>query len=154
MFKSVLIIFLFPIVGLVTFSYFNSPDNMQTTDQFADQIKNTLSINGVEIKIEIADESNEQSRGLSGREYLAPDGGMLFVFPERTIPGFWMKEMNFSLDFIWIDESGKIVEITKNVSPATYPKTFLPPSPIKYVLEVNAGWSDKNNIKIGNVVSF
>ena len=150
--KKIIIIPLFTVVGLVFFLYFNFYNDVSLTDQITNQGQNTLSINGIGLKIEIADDPIEQSQGLSNRESLASDGGMLFIFPQPTMPGFWMKDMKFSLHLIWIDANGEIVEITRNVSPTTYPKSFLPPSPIKYVLEVNAGWADKNNVKVGNEV--
>ena len=65
-----------------------------------------------------------------------------------------MRGMKFSLDFIWIDENRKIIAIDKNVSLATYPKSFVPPSPVKYVLEVNAGWANKNKVKVGDIAEF
>ena len=113
-----------------------------------------ISINGVDLLVDIADTPEEHTQGLSGRDKMAENKGMLFVFPVSNTPGFWMKEMNFSLDFIWINEAGIIVDITKNISPETYPEIFRPSSPIKYVLEVNAGWADNHNIKIGDKVSF
>ncbi|MBI2065143.1 MAG: DUF192 domain-containing protein [Candidatus Yanofskybacteria bacterium] len=153
MYRRFILILFLTITGLLVFSYFNPWNGIPSINQFPKQNQSILSINGTNIKVEIADEPNEQSQGLSGRESLANDSGMLFVFPQPIITGFWMKDMKFSLDLIWIDERGKIIEITKNISPVTYPETFLPPSPIKYVLEVNAGWSDKNNIKIGDKIT-
>ena len=111
-------------------------------------------INGTPLTIEVADEPNEHNLGLSGRLQLAPSNGMLFVFEQPEITAFWMKDMNFSLDMIWIDENLKIVGITKNISPDTFPQTFSPPSPIRYVLEVDGGWADKNKIKIGDTIKF
>ena len=153
MLKKITVVIFFAVLILIAFLYFNLPAHAPSTDQLANQNQNTLSINGIEIKVEIADDPNEQSQGLSGRESLATDSGMLFIFTQPIMPGFWMKDMKFSLDLIWIDESGKIIEITKNVSPNTYPETFLPPSPIKYVLEVNAGWAYENKIRVGHKVS-
>src|SRR3990167_10190204 len=95
MVKKFIIIISVVILGLVAFSYFNLPAHAPSTDQLADQNQNILSINGIEITVEIADDPNEQSQGLSGRESLAPDSGMLFVFPQPTMPGFWMKDMKF-----------------------------------------------------------
>ena len=106
------------------------------------------------LTVEIADEPDEQARGLSSRESMAKNKGMLFVFSKLGKPGFWMKDMKFTIDIIWIKESGEIIGITKNISPNTFPEAFYPPSEIKYVLEVNAEWSDRNNIKIGDAVSF
>ena len=102
------------------------------------------------IQIEIADTDAERAKGLSERTNLAPDTGLLFVFPAVTTPSFWMKDMRFPIDIIWLDEKWKIIGIEKNLAPETYPKLFSPPSPIKYVLEVGAGFSEKNHLKIGD----
>jgi uncharacterized membrane protein (UPF0127 family) len=114
----------------------------------------TIYVNDEKLRVDIADDPHEQQQGLSGRNGLDDDEGMLFIFQNPTTPEFWMKEMKFSLDILWIDANNIIVGITKNISPDTYPQRFLPPSPIKYVLEVNAGWTEKNKIKVGDFVSF
>ena len=80
---------------------------------------------------------------------------MLFDFKQSTQPSFWMKDMNFSLDLIWISQN-KIAGVTENV-PAPSNKNqklplYSPPSPIDQVLEVNAGWAKKNNIAVGDEV--
>ena len=111
-----------------------------------------LEIGNATIKIEIADTETERTQGLSDRTNLAPDTGLLFIFPTITTPNFWMKDMFFPIDIIWLDENWKIIGIEKNLTPETYPKLFFPPSPIKYVLEVNAGFSTKNNLKTGDQV--
>lgn len=105
------------------------------------------------LKIELATTSEARERGLSGRDSLAPDTGLLFIFPESALYGFWMKEMNFSIDIIWLNEAGEVVEITKEALPESYPKAFYPPEPVKYVLEVNAGYADENKIEIGDILS-
>lgn len=122
------------------------------SDQTLGLNEKMIAVNGQKLAVEIADEPQEQSQGLSDRTSLDKDKGMLFIFPQPLIPAFWMKNMHFSLDMLWINAEGKIIGITKNISPDTYPNTFQPPSPVKYVLEVNAGWSDKNNIEIGNAM--
>lgn len=78
---------------------------------------------------------------------------MYFVLGEKKIATFWMKDMLFSLDIIWID-NGKIVGINKNVS---VPKndiipTYTSTQPITHVLEVNAGFASKHNIEVGSTV--
>lgn len=105
------------------------------------------------LKLELATSSEARERGLSGRDSLAPDTGLLFIFPELALYGFWMKEMNFNIDIIWLNEAGEVVEITKEALPESYPKAFYPPEPVKYVLEVNAGYADENNIEIGDILS-
>lgn len=70
-------------------------------------------------------------------------------------PAFWMKDMKFDLDLIWIRE-GKIIGITPNVphpnSPSDKLPTYSPPSEINMVLEVNAGWSEKYRVEVGDEV--
>lgn len=94
------------------------------------------------INIEIADTNAERMQGLSGRESLETGRGILFIFPESGLYGFWMKDMNFSIDIIWLNGDLQPIGIEKNISPDSYPQVFYPPVPVKYVLEVNAGESN------------
>ena len=106
------------------------------------------------VNIEIASSRVELGRGLSGRDYLAPKNGMLFVYKKQEVPGFWMRDMKFPLDLIWISEQEKVVGVTPDVKPDSYPQSYGPPEPIKYVLEVNAGFAKANNISEGTAVHF
>lgn len=110
--------------------------------------------NGVKVVVEVADTPEKQGRGLSGRLELGPDEGMLFIFPEPKRASFWMKDMEFYLDLIWIDEGFQIRDISTNLPPCNTNQcpTYRPKEPIKYVLEVNAGLAEKNSIKIGDSV--
>ena len=103
-------------------------------------------------KVEIADTDEERALGLSGRTNLSEGSGVLFVLETTGRYGFWMKDMNFSIDIIWIDENFRITGIEKNVLPETYPEVFYPNEAIKYVLELPAGSSDKYRIDIGAVI--
>ncbi len=110
-----------------------------------------LIIGQTEIKAERADTETSRNQGLSNRRNLAKNTGMLFVFDKPGFYGFWMKEMRFSLDIIWIDEAWKIVDISKNVSPKSFPTTYVASEPVKYVLEVPAGFTTQNNLDIGDI---
>lgn len=112
-------------------------------------------INNNRIEIEIAQTDAEQTRGLSNRPALPADSGMLFIFPQPKIPVFWMKEMRFPLDFIWINNNA-VVDITADVpSPtSTVLLHYRPDQPVSYVLEVNAGWTKAHGVKIGDQVKF
>lgn len=112
----------------------------------------SVSINGINIKVNIADTAGERMAGLSGRTSLAEDEGVFFIFDSPYRYSFWMKEMNFPIDIVWIDGEFKVVDITKNAAPESFPNTFQPQVPAQYVLETVAGWTDKNNIKIGDKV--
>lgn len=101
--------------------------------------KDTLRIGEKIFKLEIADEPAELIKGLSNRESLPKDYGLLFVFPETGKHGFWMKDMKFPIDIVWLDENKEVIGITKNLKPNSYPQVFYPPKDIKYALEINTG---------------
>jgi uncharacterized membrane protein (UPF0127 family) len=89
--------------------------------------------------IEIADTTAKRVEGLSGRDPIPDDYGMLFIFPSDKPQTFWMKDMKEPIDMIWIADDGSIAGITANVAPSTYPETFPSPEPVRYVLETRAG---------------
>ena len=113
-----------------------------------------ISLGDVPVRVDVADTALTRTRGLSGRESLPPTEGLLFIFDESAYHGIWMKEMEFPIDIIWIDESLRVIDIRKNVSPSTYPRTFEPRKPARFVLEVNANYADSFGIKIGDVVDL
>ena len=117
------------------------------------QEKIILKVNNIEINAEIADSKIEITKGLSDRDFLDESSGMYFVLGEREVVNFWMKGMRFPIDIIWID-SGKITGLTKNASVPQNGKipTYTSPTAITNVLEVNAGFADKYNIKIDDKV--
>ncbi len=110
----------------------------------------------IKLQVELAQTKQELELGLSNRDSLEEGTGMYFELGSRQIANFWMKDMRFPIDIIWIDEN-KIVGIEKN-APATKDSikiaTFSSPSEITNVLEVNAGFSDKNSIKAGDRVKL
>lgn len=106
------------------------------------------------VKVDISDSDCKRTLGLSNREMLEKDSGMLFIFPEIGNYGFWMKDMNFSIDILWIDEKFNVVGIERRVSSSTYPEIFGKKYLAKYVLELSSGFSEKNNIEVGNKIIF
>lgn len=114
----------------------------------------TVLLSGEEVSAEIAQTLPDRARGLGGRPCLSKDSGMLFVFDTDGKHGFWMKDMQFPIDIIWIDAHQRVVHIESDVSPDTYPYSFTPPAPARYVLEVRAGFSDEHNLLVGDEVSF
>lgn len=100
--------------------------------------------------VEVAQTSAEREKGLSGHHPLNSNQGMLFIYPTPGIYSFWMNEMRFAIDIVWISENKRIINITRNVSPTTYPQTFKPPSPVQFVLEIPAGSADEYQLQIGN----
>jgi uncharacterized membrane protein (UPF0127 family) len=119
----------------------------------------TLKIKDQILKVEVANTPQTQEHGLSDRASLPQDHGMLFDFTQASEkqPEFWMKDMRFNLDFIWIAKN-KIIGINQNVPAPTKPTdplpTYRPPGDIDYELEVNAGWSSNHNILVGDSVEI
>ena len=113
-----------------------------------------VKIGGVKVLVDVAITKEEHNMGLSFRTSLSENQGMLFVFEYPDTYGFWMKDMNFPIDMIWISEDKKIVSIRENALPESYPESYSPKDKSKYVLEVAAGFSDKNNLKEGDQVTF
>lgn len=136
----------------------SNPKNAEVVSNGFLQDDAKLTINNVTLDVEIADTDQKRARGLSGKEKIADGEGMLFTSTFSSYPVFWMNEMLFSLDFIWINKD-LIVDITENV-PAPLADTpqnellkYSPKAPADQVLEVNAGYVAKNNIKIGDKVT-
>ena len=116
--------------------------------------KSEVIVNGKAFMVSVADTKYLLEKGLSGQESLSDNEGMFFIFDKPDKYGFWMKEMKFSIDIIWIDSNFQVIHIEKSLSPATYPKIFYPPAKASYVLEIRAGQSNKVNLKIGDSVKF
>ena len=115
----------------------------------------TVCIKDACIQAEVVSAFEAREKGLMFRESLAVDKGMLFIFEEEGLYGFWMKNMRFPLDIIWLDLNKKIVDIKENALPCSEScEIFSPENKAKYVLEVNAGFTKRNKIKVGEVVRF
>ncbi|MEI6057382.1 MAG: DUF192 domain-containing protein [bacterium] len=95
-----------------------------------------------------------KEHGLGGRSSLPVDTGMLFVFDRAANYGIWMKDMLFSIDIISLDADFTVSHVESNVATSTYPAIFYSPSSTKYIIETNAGYARKNNVKVGDVLDF
>lgn len=116
---------------------------------FQDKNKNLIK----KINIEIAETDEKRHLGLMFRDKLGEDDGMLFIFPDEEEQGFYMKNTMIPLDIMFINSQKKIVKIYKNTTPYSE-KTLPSGQPIKYVIEVNGGFSDKYNIKEGDYTDW
>lgn len=117
----------------------------------------TIQINGHVFNVEIADSDAEHYQGLSGREDLAENTGMLFVFDDYKVRNFVMRDMNFPLDIVWIKDD-KVIECEKDtpiLEVITQVITqVISPEAINYVLEINTGLCEEYNIKKGDGVDI
>ena len=109
---------------------------------------------------ELAVTSPERTKGLSDRDGLEPGTGMLFIFEDREASSFWMRKMRFPLDFVWISEDCRVVDITSNVpfSKPDTPTSSLPSyrtsTAAAYNFEINAGEASEFGIRVDDAVRF
>lgn len=113
-----------------------------------------IEIGDQKIKVYLSLTEQEQEQGLSGRANLQENEGMIFVFKNPSQNFFWMKDMNFPIDMIWISESLRVVAVKKDARPESYPTAYGPNEKTKYVLEVVSGFGDKYNIKEGDSIEL
>ena len=121
----------------------------------------TIAINNHVIRVSLAETPFSRSKGLSGHAPLAADEGMLFLFPRATTQSFWMKDMFFPLDIIWLQsvssKEAKIIGVAKNAQPLKSLLSleyFTSPAPVDWVLEVPAGTFDSLQMKVGDIATF
>lgn len=104
-------------------------------------------------RVQIAETIEEQRLGLMGRKSLPKDAGMLFVYDRPQQVSYWMKNTYISLDMLFINEAGHIVNIAHQATPHS---TQLVPSrlPVQYVLELNGGIARQLEIEVGDHVDW
>ncbi len=113
--------------------------------------KKNIALGSKQYILEKVDKPEQLQLGLSGRESMPDNQGMLFVFPDYVEQCIWMKDMKFALDILWLDDESKIIFIENNVDPKSYPRQYCH-GPAKYVIELNDGEANTNNIAIGQKV--
>ena len=113
-----------------------------------------LQIAGQTLRVQVAETQAQLTQGLSGTDQLLEGHGMLFAFTTSRTWQFWMKDMRYPLDIIWLDEHKQVLYIAQNLAPNTYPKLFGPDKPARYVLEVPAGYAQRYQITTSSFASF
>ena len=135
----------------------NNNSSASDTDFFPNYQKITISIDGINVSMAIASTDEQRIRGLSGLEKMNENEGMIFLFDEPSMQGFWMNKMNFPIDIIWLDSKSKVVHIEKKLEPC---KIFLacavynPQVNSLYVIELRSGFTDDHSIKNGVIINF
>ncbi len=110
--------------------------------------------NGHEVTAYDTENEADRARGLGGLKCIPDNQGMLFSHDAAGVHCYWMKDMKFAIDMIWLDKDKKIIHIEQNVKPETYPKSFCPNGPAYYVLEVNTGKTYEFNWQTGMQLNF
>ncbi len=124
-----------------------------------EEAKTRVRVKSLDTAAEIAASDKEKKKGLSDRESLPISEGMLFVYDKLAIYTFWMKDVQFPIDIIWIDKDKKIVDIAQNAQPEPDKnddelKRYRPSAESQYILEINAGLAAANGLAIGDQVDF
>jgi uncharacterized membrane protein (UPF0127 family) len=164
--KVIIVVILFDIsLFLVVNSLFNTAEGFENFLKGFESIPNDrylqakVIINGFELRVYLAVTNDQQIKGLSVKDHLKENEGMLFVYEQPSRQGFWMKDMKFPIDIIWLDNNGTVVYIKNSLQPCIMTFAFLCPTytPDKdslYVLETGSGFSKKHGIKIGTHADF
>ena len=135
-------------------NFFASPIHSTAQDQY---VKTTVTAKNTTLVVDLALTPDQQSRGLSGREKMSENQGMLFVMHSPGRYGFWMKEMKFPLDILWLDTKGVAVYLKQNLQPCLTIlncPTYTPDTDSLYVLETVAGFSQRHAITKGTQFNF
>lgn len=111
--------------------------------------RGTLTIGTTTIPVFLAETNDAIVRGLSGLPALEHNRGMFFLFNDAAYHPFWMPDMLFPIDIVWIGDDWHIVDITTDVAPETYPQLFRPRLPARYVLEINSGKAIEWGLRVG-----
>jgi len=131
----------------------NSEDEYMFKKEGELLLMDSLNMTKAKIDIEIADTDYDRQLGLMFRKIMNENQGMLFIFPAEEMQSFWMRNTNISLDMIFVNSEKKIVTIHKSTTPLS-DQSYSSTAPAKYVIEVNAGFLDRHNIKEGDRVNW
>lgn len=111
----------------------------------------TITVDGHAMKVEVAANGEDRTRGLMHRDHLGADKGMLFVYPDQKVRRFWMKDTRIPLSIAFLDDEGVIVKI-RDMQPLSTERTSSI-SPARYALEVNQGWFGEHDVERGDKVT-
>lgn len=144
--------FVFCVATLATFLLVSGSKNNKVEPIVVERPRAILG--STEIDIEIANTPETRERGLSGRESIAKNRGMLFAFKKPDIYCFWMKDMKFSIDILWLRDDGTVTQIAENAMPTAQPERICPKEAGRYVLEVASGVAKETDVIPGSVVQI
>ena len=120
-------------------------------------LKAKVTVKDFELNADVPMTNELLSKGLAVKSQLKENEAMLFVFEEMARHSFWMKDMKFPIDIIWLDSNGKVVHIEQNLQPCVSVFTctsYSPDTDSQYVLETVAGFTQRHNVSMGTNIDF
>ena len=120
-------------------------------------LKAKVTVRGLELNADLAVTQEQMSKGLAVKDELKENESMLFVFGEPSRHSFWMKDMKFPIDIIWLDSDGKVVHIEKDLQPCLSVlvcTNYSPNTDSQYVLETVSGFTQRHNVSVGTHIDF
>ncbi len=115
--------------------------------------KITIRVDGIPVRVEVADSPEKRRQGLMFRETLPANEGMLFVFEREQLLSFWMKDTSIPLSIAFITRDGEIADI-QDMEPLDERTFHQSPRPALYALEMNQGWFGRRRVEAGDRVAF
>jgi uncharacterized membrane protein (UPF0127 family) len=120
-------------------------------------LKAKVTVRGLELNADLAVTQEQMAKGLAVKDELEENESMLFVFGEPSRHSFWMKDMKFPIDILWLDSDGKVVHIEKNLQPCLSVlvcTNYSPNTDSQYVLETVSGFTQRHNVNVGTDIDF
>lgn len=133
-------IIIFIILCLISFSFFVYTKNKKGVYLHTPNNKYSVLVSNTEEK---------RILGLSNTTKLDEKNVMLFIFPQNDYHGIWMKDMNYSIDIVYLDEDMTVINYFDNIAPTTYPTVYYPEKLARYIVEMNSGERSKSGIDKG-----
>jgi uncharacterized membrane protein (UPF0127 family) len=112
-----------------------------------------LRIGAAELRVEVASTPTTRACGLSQRDRLDPERGMLFVFPEAAPRKFWMNDTRIPLSIAFLDAERRVLNVLAMTPLETEPR-YPSAGAARYALEVNEGWFEQHAIGVGDLAEF
>ena len=137
--------------GVITSSTLTN-EQVFDDDWFESYESTSENITGTELLL--ADTRELQIRGLSNTPFLPKGVGMLFIFDNENNHGIWMKDMNYSIDVVWLNDEKEVIYVIDDMAPESYPTVYEPKTKSLYIIEFNDQFFEQNNLSVGDKLEF
>ncbi|MBP9820545.1 DUF192 domain-containing protein [Candidatus Saccharibacteria bacterium] len=143
--KSIFIVVILLVIALLCLAIFFAKTNNNIAK---------VQIGDVNYSLELVSTDATRQQGLSEKPNLEPNTGMLFDFKQNGYWQIWMKDMNFAIDILWLNNQKQVVGVKQDALPQNYPESYGAEQQSQYVVELPAGSVNERNIKIGDTLTW